>query len=928
MASRTLTVTSAAIPHFQGRPALEPVRLSGREGMNSLFEYELLLKTPDSLNLLASEAADFDLDTFVDREISCGIALDGMGAFIAGVVGASVDAVGAGERQINALIAEAAFVGEEGRHLLYRLTLRPWLSRATLRSDCRIFQNQTVVHILDAVLGAYAFPVAKRLIETYPERDYQTQYNESDFDFVSRLCQEWGINYHFEHSAGTHRLVLTDAMGAYLPNPSAAYRRVDYHPPGWKTDAEYLHGFVPLSRLTSGAYATRDHDYTRPKADLHIEQRDPRFTGQVADQDSSDASGEVYAWHAQAGGSHYAQPRAGRPEANDPQAEGRLLAGLRMQALRTAGARAEAQGNLRGMEPGCTFALQNHPRQTANADYLILDTRFLIEDIAQDSQIKDAAPSRRQQWRVEVQLTAHPTSEPLRPPLTQRKPGSVGLQSALVVGPRTEEDHVPNGVGGVAQCAGPTGGKRADPDIWTDDLGRIKVQFRWDRKGQKNQHSSCWVRVSSPWAGNQLGSIQLPRIGQEVIVDFIGGDPDLPICTGRVHNALNQPPWELPGQAALSGFRSRELTPGGGNGAAGRSNHLLLDDTAGKIQAQLKSDHQSSSLSLGHITRVAGHAGRQAEAGEGAELRTDGYVSIRSALAMLLSTDGCTQGEGGILSRHELIVQLERALALAKELAQAAQTCEAGTRDTAAQQALQEAVQALGHGMTGDDVERTGQAPGGQPVLAMSGAAGIASATPLDHTQYAGGQIDSVAGRNQQHYAGESILQTAGRDIGQFAVAGDIRSIANQGNLIQQAQHGRVEIAAQKSLTLSSTQEDVVVRAGKSITLVLEDGTFLRLADGKVVFGMQGPFTVKSAGANYEGPGTLATELRSFPTMAFDDSFVLMSHSGELMSQMKYRLIHRDGGVVDGVTGADGVIPAAKGVSPDELTLHLLGLQR
>ncbi|MDM0123474.1 type VI secretion system Vgr family protein, partial [Variovorax arabinosiphilus] len=573
-----------------GQPALEPVRLSGHEGLNSLFHYELLLKTPDSLNLGASGAADFDLDAFIGRQISCSIELDGSGAFLPGAVGASVDRVGAGVRVINALITEASLWGEEGRQVQYKLTLRSWLHLATLSTDCRIFQNQSVVQILDDLLADYAFPVDKRLIETYPPRDYQTQFNESDFDFFSRLCQEWGISYFFEHEGDTHRLVLVDAMGAYQPNPSEAYRVVEYHAPGWKTDAEYLHSVVPVHQLTSGRYSTRDYDYTRPRADLGQSRRDPRPTGQ-ADQ-------EVYQWHADAGGSHYAQPRAGGAgagtEANDAQAEGSQLALLRMQALRTAGARAKASGNLRGMVPGCTFQLARHPREAANTEYLILQTHLLIEDVAADSQIKDAAPGRRQHWKVEVDLTAHPVAEPLRPEPTQPKPHTHGPQVALVVGPEGE-------------------------NLWTDDLGRIKVQFPWDRRGQKNQHSTCWLRVTSPWAGNQLGGMHLPRIGQEVIVDFIGGDPDLPICTGRVHNQLNLPPWELPGQAALSGFRSRELTKEGGNSAAGRSNHLILDDTAQRIQAQLKSDHQSSSLSLGFITRVEDNAGRKDPRGEGFE---------------------------------------------------------------------------------------------------------------------------------------------------------------------------------------------------------------------------------------------------------------------------------------------------------------------
>ncbi len=542
----TLSVTCAAIPLVHGRPALEPVRLAGREGVNSLFAYELLLKTPDALNIGASGAADFDLDAFVGREIGCTIELDGAGTFLAGAAGAGTDRIGAGVRQINALVTGACVWGEEGRHVQYKLTLRPWLHLATCTTDCKIFQNKNVVQILDELLADYAYPVDKRLFDTYPARELQVQFNESDFDFFSRLCEEWGINYHFEHAQGKHRLVLSDAMGAYKAADSAAYRELDYHAPGWKADAEYVSSFVPHSHLTSGRYSTRDYDYTRPAAELGVSRKDPRPTGL--------ADGEVYQWHASRAGSHYAQPRAGTAEANDPLDEGRQLALLRMQALRTHGERAMGSGNLRGMVPGFTFRLAKHPREKANAEYLILDTHFVIEDVAQDSQNKDAVRDRQQQWRVHVDFTAHPVKEPLRPEPTRAKPRTGGPQPAWVVGPEGQ-------------------------NIWTDELGRIKVQFPWDRIGRKNEHSSCWIRVSSPWAGNQLGGVFIPRIGQEVTVDFFGGDPDLPICTGRSCNRANPPPWGLPSQSALSGLRSRELKKEGGNSAAGRSNHLLLDDT-------------------------------------------------------------------------------------------------------------------------------------------------------------------------------------------------------------------------------------------------------------------------------------------------------------------------------------------------------------
>lgn len=789
---QTLSITSEAVPLIQGRPALEPVRLQGREGMNSLFEYELLLKTPDAMNQSASGATDFDLDVFVGREISCMIELDGSGAFVPGAIGSSTDHIGAGIRQINALITDAAMWGEEGRHVQYKLTLRPWLHLATLTTDCKIFQDKTVVQILDELLSDYSFPVDKRLFETYPVRDFETQFNETDFDFFSRLCEEWGLSYHFESTEGKHRLVLSDAMGAYKPMESEAYREVEYHAPGWKVDAEYISSFVPGSHLTSGGYSTRDYDYTRPRADLGASRRDPRSTGQ--------ADGEVYQWHATHAGSHYAQPRAGSTAANDPQSEGRLLALLRMQTLRTHGDRAQASGNLRGMVPGCTFKLGKHPRQNANAEYLVLDTDFVIENVAQDSQNKGAARERQQQWHVEVKFTAHPVIRPLRPVPTHAKPQTGGPQSALVVGPEGQ-------------------------NIWTDELGRIKVQFPWDRIGQKNQYSTCWLRVSSPWAGNQLGGIHLPRIGQEVIVDFFGGDPDLPICTGRVHNQLNLSPWALPNQSALSGFRSRELTKEGGNSAAGRSNHVVLDDTEGKIQAQLKSDHQHSSLSLGHITRIEDNAGRKDPRGQGFELRTDGHGALRAKDGLLVTTEPRPNAQSHALDSTETASRLAQSQEQHDGLATTAMKAEAhepGDQDEVA----------LAIKKQNDDIRGGGgnRAEGDfpeflAPHLVLASPVGIETSTSNSTHIASGEHIALTSGSHTSVSSNKSFLVSAAQAVRLFAFKSFIKIVAAQEDIDITALKKSIHLLARKDITLRANKitldadEIVTINGGTSYSI-------------------------------------------------------------------------------------------------------------
>jgi len=878
---RTLSIQSPAIPVLLGQPALEPVHLSGHEGLNSLFKYGLLLKTPDALNFGASGAMDFDLEQFIGREISCSIQLDGAGQFVPGAAGASVDGVGAGVRQINALITDAEVWGEEGRHIQYQLTLRPWLYRATLTTNCKIFQNKTVVQVLDELLAGYDFPVDKRLIETYPVRDYRVQYNESDFAFFERLTQSWGISYFFQHSEGKHRLVLIDNMGAYEKNDSAAYRQVEYHAPGWKVDAEYVSSFVPHHHLTSGEYASREYDYMRPRADLSQSRKDPRFTGQ--------ADGEVYQWHeGSAAGSHYAQPRAGSAEANDPHGEGRQVARLRMEALRTHGARARASGNLRGMVPGSSFELRKHPRRKANAEYLILETRFLIEDVAQDSQIGDASPGRKQQWKVEVDFTAHPMAEPLRPVPKRPKPLTHGPQTARVVGPPGQ-------------------------NIWTDKWGRIKVKFPWDRIGNEDQHSSCWIRVNLDGAGNQQGSIHVPRIGQEVIIDFVGGDPDLPICTGRVYNQANEPPWALPHHSALSGYRSRELTEEGGNSAPGRSNHIAMDDTKGKIQVQIKSDHQHSQLSLGHITRIEDNAGRKDDRGQGAELRTDGHAVIRAKQGMLLTTEGRANAEAHITDMGETVARLTEGRDLHESLGNAAQ--EAKAQDAGDQDEVAKTLKSQNDAIKGAGKQsnpQAGQFPElDEPHLVLASPAGIQSTSAQSTHVQAGGHVALTSGAHTSLSAGKSFLASARKALRLFAYKAGIRLFAYGGDIDIKALKDSISIVAK--LNIVQVANKITITAKEELVLN-GGGSYIRLNAAGIEEATNGKHVEYAATHSMVGPKNAPTVpingSSSLKDVKTTRTFVLRSHAedGRAIAMEPYTLYKDGAEVKKSVTDALGQV--------------------
>lgn len=427
----------------------------------------------------------------------------------------------------EALIRQARVVGHEGRSVTYELRMEPWLKLLTHTSDYKAFQNKTVVDILDEVLAEYPYPVEKRLVESYPVRTWQVQYGETDFDFLQRLMQEWGIYWWFEHSEDSHTLVLADAISAHKACPDSPL--VEWHQEGLKLDKEFIHTITANESLRTGQWVLDDFDFTKPRSLLANTVANPRETGH--------ATYEHYEW----------------PGDYFDKSEGEMLTRIRMEAQRSPGSRVLGGGNIRTPMTGYTFTLENYPTAEVNQEYLLMQTLLFVQDNAQHS-------GQDQHFTFSTRFELHPTREVFRPQRTVSKPHTKGPQSAIVTGPAGQE-------------------------IWTDQYGRVKVQFGWDRCGKMDENSSCWIRVSYPWAGKGFGMIQIPRIGQEVLVDFKNGDPDLPIIVGRTYNQDTMPPWGLPGMASQSGIFSHSLYGGPTNG-----NMLRFDDKTGAEEVKFHAE--------------------------------------------------------------------------------------------------------------------------------------------------------------------------------------------------------------------------------------------------------------------------------------------------------------------------------------------------
>ena len=435
------------------------------------------------------------------------------------------------ERHFGGIVTRFGIGAPQGRMHGYQASLRPWLWFLTRTTDCRIFQDQSVPDIVSAVFGDHGGIARYRLhlFRSYRPRGYCVQYRETDFNFVARLLEEEGIYWYFEHSAAGPELVLVDDVGALAPIAGGAtlpfYGVSGQVPPG----VEHINTWTFSREVQSGKVALTSYDFERPSTSLAVDATLTR-SHSLADLEQFDFQGD------------YTQ-----------RADGQQLSENRIDEIASHHESLAGATNAQGMCAGGLFNLARHPREDQNTQFLCLSTRTSAQVQAQESGETEG------DWRCS--FSAMPANQIFRPPRRMPKPFVQGPQTAVVVGPAGEE-------------------------IYTDKYGRVKLQFHWDRYGQKNEKSSCWVRVSSPWAGKSFGFMQVPRIGQEVVVDFLEGDPDQPIITGRVYNAEQMPPWELPANMTQSGVLSRSSK----GGAYGNANALRFEDKKGAEQLWLHAE--------------------------------------------------------------------------------------------------------------------------------------------------------------------------------------------------------------------------------------------------------------------------------------------------------------------------------------------------
>lgn len=414
------------------------------------------------------------------------------------------------------------------RYAVYQLTVEPDLWPMKRDRNLRIFQGQTVPQIVKTLLGEHQVNVEDKLTGSYRVWDYCVQYQESSLDFISRLVELEGIVWHFSHEADKHTLILTDAATQH--QPFRGYEVIPYHqtPSGGSTDEEGISQWALEDSVTPGIYSLDDYDFRKPNAWLFQAQQNPASP--------KPGSIDVYDW----------------PGRFVEQRHAEFYARIRQERWQVEHQQIQATATAVGIAPGHTFTLTNAPFFSDNGEYLVTAAGYHFEE--------NRYASGEGETIHRIDFTVIPSAVVYRPAQSTAWPRTYGPQTAKVVGPQGES-------------------------IWTDKYGRVKVKFHWDRLAKGDDTSSCWVRVSSAWAGQGYGGVQIPRVGDEVVVDFINGDPDRPIITGRVYNEASMPPWALPAAATQMGFMSRTK-----DGSMDNANALRFEDKAGAEQVWIQAE--------------------------------------------------------------------------------------------------------------------------------------------------------------------------------------------------------------------------------------------------------------------------------------------------------------------------------------------------
>jgi type VI secretion system VgrG family protein len=866
-------------------------------------------------------------------------------------------------RPFHGHIVAAEITGANGGFARYHLTIEPWTAFMGLGRDSRIFQGKTVFDILDVVFKAYQgigrlapawrFDIADRRV--YPERSITTQYQESDLAFVERLISEEGLFYFFEHhgepaspSFGSHTLVIADHNGAFVPNVQADVR---YTRSGAVMKADSIDRWRTEYRMQTNAVELGSWDYRS------------RRTREVS---SSTQERDVLCSRETPG-----------PYAFPTREQGQRRADNQLEAQQARREVHVAAGTVRTLAPATTFTLHDHSKYDGGPDSsfavvrvchlahnnLKADTDRALTRLLGECKLRLASDA-----DLALSLHAGGRKEGERPVYRNRIDA---IPSAVPYRPRYTDDHgrllYPRPVMSSQQTAIVVGAPGAA--IHTDRDHRIKVQFHWQRgvASHSRQEHPCpsghtgapgddrtgtWVRVATslaPIAGANWGGHALPRVGQEVLVDFLEGDIDRPVVIGAVYNGKgridaqhnqvaqgagastgNAPTW-FPGEegahahpAVLSGIKSQAMQTS--QDGAGAFSQLVFDDSAGQARLSLQrhaTAHEGTAeLNLGQLRHQVDNQ-RLAPAGFGAELKTGHSVALRAGQGMLLTSDAAASGSEHLLSR-EATGQIEQATQLATDLAGTARKHNA--RLPAEPEA--DKLPAVADLRRSGEVVQASQAGSGgrgsataysEPHLQLSAPAGIAAVTPASAVFSAGASSAICAGQDVNLAAQAGWLNNATRGISLFTYGKasnaskpgqetGIRLHTASGKVSSQSQAGPTHITADKAVTVASVTKSVAVAAREHVLLTAQ-GAYIKLEGGNIEVHAPGKVEFKATMKELAGPARSDINLPTLPREShkYGQRFQLKDSAGTPLANQAYTVYVADQQEIKGKTDAQGM---------------------
>lgn len=688
--------------------------------------------------------------------------------------------------------------GEAGRRLTrYSLSLRPQLAYLEHRVNQRIFQQMTVRQIIAQVLeehGILASDYRFQLGATYPERVYCVQYDESDLHFIRRLCEEEGIHFHFQHSPEGHLLVFGDDQTVFPKLAPVAYQQDS----GLVADTPVIKRFGLRLATRTSRVTRRDYDFTKPRIELESDAK----SKVLPDLEDYDYPG-----------------RFGDRE------RGKHLATRSLERHRSDYRLAEGKSDQPLLVSGHFMPLTEHANAPWNDLWLLTEVvhegqqpQVLEESIISD--VPDLKDGFYQGYRNS--FTAIAWDVPYRPALKHLKPKVLGSQSAIVTGPAGEE-------------------------IFCDQYGRVKVQFYWDREGQFNDKTSCWMRVASNWASQNFGSINLPRIGMEVLITFLEGDPDQPLITGCLYHGVNLPPYKLPDFKTVATVKSKEYK-------GSRANELRIDDTTSEISIALRSDHGASAINLGYLTHPRPSGGQPR--GEGFELRTDRHGAIRAAAGLLITTEPRPNES----KHHKDLPETAERLATASDQqdgfgiqAREVQAQETGDQDDVAKALHAQHQGILGRGPVNMSANEFPEFT--EPHLVLASPAGIALTTPQSTHVAAGEHLALSSTGHTSLSIGKKLLASASQGMRLFVQNLGWRLVAASGDIDMRALKDSINLLAKLNITANA---DRITLTAKTELVIQGGGSATTYNAGGITHVTTGPYTAHAANFAYTGAKSLA----------------------------------------------------------------------